>query len=573
MKFYTISVIIRKILVLEKKMHKKRLLASILLGAVMLASCKGSDTATDTDISTEHVHTMQTKKHLPTCTEDGSTEHVCTVCNYTFSDNVVKATGHSFTDGVCSECGYFEKEIYVDGVKASAVPEKGNYSVYVRGSENDSFHFWDYDSWQVKNGASAVSVYFYSVKTLYSSFNALKSDAVNLSVGDTVGITSHHEGFGRGGGIFEINSGYVNCSSVQIAEGKYATLIPFKVGDEKVITVDQFGTKANGVMADQTAINTAFVFSNATTVEFESEKYTQKARLQISNVHNKTINGRGAVISNDYETGVVNWQDFVINDNSSNITIKNLIISCDETEGKNTLFRNNDHVQLYIGNASFVTLDNVTVRTPHNTENDRHVTSVWMQEGAHDIVIKNSTILNLSHSTVGGGIWISNCKNVQIINNHIEKVSHDEVLAVFNGSVDNVLIEENYIHTHDEPAPQASAHVIGFSVYIESERSYTYTNIVFRNNILDIVSWKDAFMFGNFAGIEIYGNKVDLRCNDVAQPILNAVFRVPDTSTTQKNVSVYDNEITVYNPSEIPFTESCGEGFDFHDNTLKFVTN
>ena len=135
------------------------------------------------------------------------------------------------------------------------------------------------------------------------------------------------------------------------------------------------------------------------------------------------------------------------------------------------------------------------------------------------------------------------------------------------------MIEENYIHTHDEPAPQASAHVIGFSVYIESERSYTYTNIVFRNNTLDIVSWKDAFMFGNVDGVEIYGNKVDLRCNDVAQPILKAVFRVPDVSTTQKNVSVYDNEITVYNPSEIPFTESCGEGFDFHDNTLKFVTN
>lgn len=556
-------------------MYRNKIFALILSAVVILSSCQGSNTNTDTDtaVSGDHEHTMTVKTHTPTCTENGYTEHICTVCDYSFTDSLVKATGHTFDDGVCSVCGFFERAVYIDGVKASSYPEKGNYVVYARGSDTDSFCFWDYDNWEIKNDMSAVTVYFYSVKNLYSSFIALKNDASALSVGDIVGTTSHHDGFGCGAAILEITSGYVNCSSVQIADGKHATLIPFTVGNEKVITVDQFGTKANGVMADQVAINTAFAFSNATTVEFESVKYTQKARLSISNVHNKTINGRGAAISNDYETGVVNWQDFVINDNSTNVTIKNLIISCDETEGQGTLFRNNDHVQLYIGNASFITLDNVTIRTPDNTENDRHVTAVWMQEGAHDVVIKNSTILNLSQSTVGGGIWISNCYNVQLINNHIEKVSHDEILALFNGSVDNVLIENNYIHTHDEPFDNASAHVIGFGVNIESERAYTYTNVIFRNNTLDIVAWKDAFMFGNVDGIEIYGNKVDLRSNTPTQPILNAVFRVPDTTTTQANVSVYDNEITVYNSYEIPFTESCNDGFTFENNKLTFVIN
>ena len=290
----------------------------------------------------------------------------------------------------------------------------------------------------------------------------------------------------------------------------------------------------------------------------------------LSGVHDKLINGRGAVISNDYAKGTVIWQDVVIDGRTSNLTLKNITLRCTETEGKGTLFQNNDHVQLYIGRSDDITLDNVTIETPNNTTNDRHVTSIWIQDSCNNITIQNSKIVNLSKSTVGGGIWVSKSNNIKLLNNHIEKASHDEVLAIFNGNVDNVLIEGNFIYTHDEPNDKASAHAIGFGVNLESERAFLYTNIVFRENKVDVVAWKDAFMFGNVDGVEMCDNEIILRQNSAAQPVENAVFRVPDTTTVQKNVMIYNNIITVYNSKTIPLTESCDKGFDIFDNDVAF---
>ena len=77
-------------------------------------------------------HTFTEKTVTATCTEDGYTEHTCSVCGYNYRDGYVKAKGHSYTDVVtaatcesagytthtCSVCGYS----YVD----TMVPAKGH---------------------------------------------------------------------------------------------------------------------------------------------------------------------------------------------------------------------------------------------------------------------------------------------------------------------------------------------------------------------------------------------------------------------------------------------------------------
>ena len=516
----------------------------------------------------EHSYTETVIK--PTCTNVGYTNHTCSECKVSYKDSYTSKLGHNFINGVCTLCKAFEAEVYVDGVKSDDIPSKGNYVVYVRAASGEKSIAWNYASWKLADASEKVSIYFYSVEKIYSSLNSLIDDASNLKVGDIVGTSSYHKGVGRGAAIYKIVSTSSAQGSVYIGSGKYAEIVPFTVGSEKVITVDMFGAYADGVSGDDSAINSAVNFSGATTVEFEGKNYIQKTRICVWGIKNKTINGRGASISNSYSGDSVIWTDFEIANSSSNITLKNLALNCTETKARGTLFMNNDHVQLYVTNSSYITIENVTVYTPNNTTNDRHITSIWVQSGVSNIEIKDCTIKNFSKSSVGGGIWVSNVSDIKILNNHIEKCSHDEVLAFFNGSVSNVLVEGNYIYTHDEPSENTSAHAIGFGVWNDAS---LIKNVIFRNNEVDVVAVKDAMIFSNTQDIEIYNNKITLRNNSPSEPIEYGVFRVAEPDIrTQSNVKIYNNDITVicdYNKGDRQITSlvyDLGSGFEVYDN-------
>ena len=42
----------------------------------------------------------------PTCTTDGYTTYRCKVCGYSYTDNLVTASGHSWVDATCTEAQY-----------------------------------------------------------------------------------------------------------------------------------------------------------------------------------------------------------------------------------------------------------------------------------------------------------------------------------------------------------------------------------------------------------------------------------------------------------------------------------
>lgn len=51
-----------------------------------------------------HTHSYTATVVAPTCTKNGSTIHEC-ICSDTYEDNYSEATGHSFVNGVCTNCG------------------------------------------------------------------------------------------------------------------------------------------------------------------------------------------------------------------------------------------------------------------------------------------------------------------------------------------------------------------------------------------------------------------------------------------------------------------------------------
>ena len=58
-----------------------------------------------TEIISPTGHTYSAQVTQPTCTAQGYTTHTCTVCGHSYKDSYTSAKGHSFKDGLCTECG------------------------------------------------------------------------------------------------------------------------------------------------------------------------------------------------------------------------------------------------------------------------------------------------------------------------------------------------------------------------------------------------------------------------------------------------------------------------------------
>ena len=482
---------------------------------------------------------------------------------------------------------------YVNGVQATAPVEKGNYVVYVRPSDDSRWFAWDYENWSIKDADTSLeySVYFFKVDALFDSVEALEA-ADSVTAGTLVGTKSYHAGLGRGAAIYEIiekkptEAGILEIDSLSL----YARVYPFTVNDEKIITVDQFGTYGDGERADHGKINIAFKYADANVIEFESSVYMQENTITL-NHGNVRIDGNGAEIHNSYPKSVVN-RDFQIagssfDDRIENIILENLTVKCTESRGQGTLYNERDHFQLDSNYTKNLTIKNCKFLVPEHVpeSSDIHVTSVSLHNGINTI-FENNTVINLSKSTAySGGVWFWSdynnfnhvSENLVVRNNYIEKSSHDEVLAFFHGAFNNITVENNEILTYDEPNDHASAHAIGFGVF---DVPTTVKNVTFSNNSVDIVCNRDIFIFSDVENIKIFDNELIARNNTSSEPIMYGVFRVAfdeknydsaGISPSQKNVEIYNNTVKVYNPTEVPMNYNCNEGFDFHDNTFEYI--
>ena len=486
---------------------------------------------------------------------------------------------------------------YVDGVEATTPVEKGNYVVYVKPSDDSRWFSWDYENWSIKDADSSLdySVYFFKVDALFDSVEALES-ADNVTADMLVGTKSYHAGLGRGAAIYEIlekkptESGIITLDNLSL----YARVSPFTVNNEKIITVDQFGTYGDGDSADHGKINIAFKFENASVIEFESSVYIQEDTINL-NRGDVRINGKGAEIHNRYNKTVVN-KDFWIagksaDDPIKNVIVENLTLKCTEDKGKGTLYNEADHYQFGVTNTHFITVKNCSMLVPQNENTEPlHVDSVWMNGGISDIVFENNYLQNFSDSGLGGGLWFSaswgenGCKNLVIRNNHIEKNSCDEVFALFGGDFENVIIEDNYFYTHSHIYPdRMSNNGIGIGVWdIETHCK----NIKFSNNEVRMSVMGTPFIFSQSDNVEISNNKIYLTTNFGDQPdvedttiIEKAIFRLSEHDKyAVTNTKIHSNYIEVncadftkngYNLNAL--TEGMSESVEYYDN--EFVLN
>ena len=72
-------------------------------------------------------HSYQSVVTAPTCTDGGYTTHTCTACGDRYTDAQTPATGHSFSYGICTGCGYQDPD-YVEGYYLFGYINGSNYA-------------------------------------------------------------------------------------------------------------------------------------------------------------------------------------------------------------------------------------------------------------------------------------------------------------------------------------------------------------------------------------------------------------------------------------------------------------
>ena len=79
-----------------------------------LPSCGGEDWgyANSEDAVLDHLYYEEVFSN--SCEQDGYTRYTCAWCGDIYHDNETEATGHAFTNGICSNCGDYEQPVSVD---------------------------------------------------------------------------------------------------------------------------------------------------------------------------------------------------------------------------------------------------------------------------------------------------------------------------------------------------------------------------------------------------------------------------------------------------------------------------
>lgn len=133
-------------------------------------------------------HKYSTTTVPATCTEDGYTLHSCERCGDEFTDNHEAATGHSYIDGICVNCGSVDiAKILNDSI----VSNSGAYKFYT-GSESVSVFAEDrYNCFSIR---TLVSYNLWGNNIQNVKFNASKLNdlgSITFKIGGATGCSGN----------------------------------------------------------------------------------------------------------------------------------------------------------------------------------------------------------------------------------------------------------------------------------------------------------------------------------------------------------------------------------------------
>ena len=416
-----------------------------------------------------------------------------------------------------------------------------NLQVGVAENDDNTYSFM-LGEWQVvtdENRVISIEKFKLDVDKTYPSVASMKADT-GLTDGQLVQTESYWDKQYGGSAYYNIVSSTSltvdNGNCIQLDNGLCAELHPIN----DTVTVNQFGAYGDGEHDDAGAIQLAWNagYSNVT---FESERYMTDniITLQNSNVNiigsQATISMReGFNIPINYFIYVTGTEDNPLN----NINIYNLNI-----ETGRVVRSYNDAVQLMIRYVDGLEISDCNFSVSQDIDN--HVTNIWMNGSISNANIYDNNFINLSNSDAGGNIWITEqtdniTKNIKIYNNYIEKSSHDESIAFWHGSIEEVVIDNNtfYIHEENVENPSDGNFTIG------NNEDDNILNIKFTNNKIDTQTKRMIFNIRSSSNKE---NEILIENNDISCTFVQKMGEIYlfDNKSENNNILVNSNNINV----------------------------
>ena len=446
-----------------------------------------------------------------------------------------------------------------------------NLQVGVAEKEDGSYSFI-LGGWQIVTSESeiiSIEKFKLDVDRTYSSVDEMKNDT-SLAAGKIVQTAGYYNKTLGGGAYYDIVSttslSVDNATCIQLDNGLYAEL--HAIND--TVSVNQFGAYGDGEHDDAEAIQLV-LNSDYRNITFDSNRYKFGKNLRIS-IDNTHIIGNNATLFWNEEVKMP-WEQIgiigVSEKHVKNITISNLNFE----NGDVSIVENpNESIQLRGAYCDNIEINNCKFNA-YEIENNksRQITNLWFHTEWKNIMIENCDLKNLTNSNIGGNIWMSNfsdsyiSQNAIIKNNYIQKSCHDEVIGVWGGNIDNVLIKNNNIYVEESKVTDRSRMNFTFG------NDGILTNLQFIDNNINCQS-KDFFIYINgkdgSKNIYISNNKIRYSVESNEPIIYTGMI---NNSGKNDNVEVSSNEIEYLSNSVLNVFSATKE--QYVGNKIKISAN
>ena len=446
-----------------------------------------------------------------------------------------------------------------------------NLQVGVAENEDATYSFILGD-WQIVTSESeiiSIEKFKLDVDRTFSSVDDMKNDT-SLAAGKIVKTEGYYNKNLGGGAYYDIVSttslSVDNAKCIQLDNGLYAEL--HAIND--TVSVNQFGAYGDGEHDDAEAIQLV-LNSDYRNITFDSNRYKFGKNLRIS-IDNTHIIGNNATLFWNEEVKMP-WEQIgiigVSEKHVKNITISNLNFE----NGDVSIVENpNESIQLRGAYCDNIEINNCKFNV-YEIENNksRQITNLWFHTEWKNITIENCDLKNLTNSNIGGNIWMSNfsnsyiSQNAIIKNNYIQKSCHDEVIGVWGGNIDNVLIKNNNIYVEESKVTDRSRMNFTFG------NDGILTNLQFIDNNINCQS-KDFFIYINgkdgSKNIYISNNKIRYSVESNEPIIYTGMI---NNSGKNDNVEVSSNEIEYLSNSVLNVFSATKE--QYVGNKIKISAN
>ena len=468
-----------------------------------------------------------------------------------------------------------------------ATGEEDNFANFLRRNlqvgvvqNEDGTYSFAIDEWQVvttENEVISVEKLNINTDKTYETVASMKADT-SLADGQLVQTEGYWDKQYGGGAYYDIVSSTSltvdDTKCIQLDNGLYAELHPIN----DTVTVNQFGAYGDGEHDDAEVIENA-LNSGFRNISFESEEYRLARSIKIY-TSNIAILGNDKIVYTDDNYSGSQYYAITINSNLEdgtnvnsemlyNIELYSLNV---ETRGRTSDYS----IQMRVYNVTNLSIKNCnfTIQEIENNK-DRRITNMWIYTGWHNVNIEGCKFINKTLCSSGtGGVWISEknpegqSDNLTFKNNYMEKSGHDEIIAIYDGDIENVLVENNEFYTEESQLDNPSD--LQFRIGVDETNNIK--KVKFINNKINTESKGSLF--------SIQTNSSDSENVVIENNIINHTFiregesRVFNYSGNNANVTIRNNSININSEyEEMQNFTLCDSNYNVFNNNIVINKN